>query len=122
MELRAERVDLLEKIFREFARRANRHSRDVIDGLVLIELHALTAHLTQRVDDVSLDFQKTQFKHLEQTNGTGTNDDGIRFDDFVRLRSKGQIIFNSHNEIDKKGYKSSNNHYPTRWACGIIGS
>ena len=105
MELRTKRVDLLEKIFREFTRRANRYGGDVIDGLMLIELHALTAHLTQGVNNVSLDFQKTQFKHLEQTDGTGTNDDGIRFNDFVCLRSKGQIIFNSHDEIDKKGYK-----------------
>ena len=96
VEDRVERVNLLEEVFRQFIGRANRNGRDVVDRLGGIEFHALTADRAQRVDNVSLDFEKAEFKHLEEADGTGTDDDGIGFNHFVRRFCDGHVVFNCH--------------------------
>ena len=91
-----EGVDLLQKIFREFVRRIHGHSRNVVDGLGGIKLHALAADVFQRVDDVCLDFEKAELENLKKTHGAGADDDGIGFNDLVGGFGNVQIIFNSH--------------------------
>ncbi|MCY1231998.1 hypothetical protein D9M72_444650 [compost metagenome] len=77
-----ERLDLLEQVVGQFLAGADGHGRDVVDGLVRIEFHALAADHLQGIDDMCLDFEQAQFKDLEQAHRAGTDDQRI---DFLRL-------------------------------------
>ena len=105
VEDRVEGVDLLEEVFRELVGRVDGNGGNVVDGLGRIEFHALTADAAKRVDDVRLDFQKTEFEDLEETHRAGADDYGVRFNDLVRLFGQSQIVFNSHRE---KGFHRRN--------------
>jgi hypothetical protein len=80
MKLRAERLDLLEQPVDEFLGAAHRHGRDVVDGLVRIQLGALAARVPQGVHDVGLDAQQPQLERLEQAGRPRPDDDGIGLD------------------------------------------
>jgi hypothetical protein len=58
----------------------DRHTRDVVDGLVGVQQGRLAADVRQSVDDVGTDVQQTQLEHLEQAHRTGANDHGIGCD------------------------------------------
>ena len=105
VEDRVEGMDLFEEVFRELVGRVDGNGGNVVDGLGRIEFHALTADAAQRIDDVRLDFQKTEFEDLEETHRTGADDYGVRFNDLVRLFGQSQIVFNSHRE---KGFHRRN--------------
>ena len=102
MELGAERLNLLEKIFRKLVRGVDGHGRDVVNGLGGIELHALAAHVAQGVHHVRLDLQQPQFKNLKEPDGARANDHRIRFNDLIGLGSDSQVIFNSHDKQTKE--------------------
>ena len=91
-----EGVNLLEKVFREFVGGIHGHGRDVIDRLGGIQFHALAADVFQRVDDVSLYFEKAELENLKKPHGAGTDDHGVGFNDLVGGFGNVQIIFNSH--------------------------
>ena len=76
----AEGLDLLEQVVRQFLAGAHGHCRDVVDGLVWIELHALAARIGQRIDDVGLDFEQAQLEHLEQAHRAGAHDHRVGLD------------------------------------------
>ena len=96
MEDRTEVMVLLKKIFREFVGGADRHGGNVVDGLRGIELHALAADVLQGVDNVALDFEEAEFKHLEKADGARADDNRIGFNQFVARLGDGHVIFNSH--------------------------
>ncbi len=70
-----EGLGLLQQAIDQFLGAADRQRRNVIDRLVGIQLRALAAGLTQRVDDVGADAQQAQLKDLKQSDGTGADDD-----------------------------------------------
>ena len=80
MQTGAERLDLLEQSIGELLTRAHGHGRNVVDGLVGIELDALTAWRFQRIDHMSLETEQSQFEHLEQAARTRPDDHDIRLD------------------------------------------
>ena len=80
---RAERVNLLEQVVGQFLAGIDRNGWNVVNRLVGIKLDALAARIGQRVDDMRLDFQQPEFKHLKQTHRPGADDDGIGFDGAV---------------------------------------
>ena len=71
--------DLLLQQGCQFAPAAHGHARDVVDGLVAIQLHALAARVGQRVNDVGCQALQAQLEHLEQAHRACTDDDGIGF-------------------------------------------
>ena len=75
MELRLEGFDLLHQSIDELLRAADGQRGDVVDGLVRIELGALTAGALQRVEEVGTYPEQAQFEHLEQPTGTGADID-----------------------------------------------
>jgi len=80
MKIRMERPDLFHQAIRQFLRTAYGQGRDVIDGLVRIELGALPTHLLQRIHDVGVNIQEPQLEYLEQAAGAGAYDDYVSFD------------------------------------------
>jgi hypothetical protein len=89
---RIERRDLLHQPVDEFLCTADRQCRNVVDGLVRIQLGALTAGRGQGIDQVAGHAQEAQFEYLEETAGAGANDQ--HFGDDGRLRGNlGQTLF-----------------------------
>ena len=75
-----ERLDLLEQCVGQFFARAFRDGRDVVDGLVRIELGALPARLTNRIDDLGLEAEEPEFEYLEQAAGARSDNDDVSID------------------------------------------
>jgi hypothetical protein len=80
VELRLEVLDLLHELVHQFLRADDRVGRDVVDGLVWIELGALAAGSGQRVDQVGAHAQKAKLEYLEQAAGAGADDDDVSLD------------------------------------------
>src|SRR5208283_3948674 len=77
VQLRLERLDLLQQPVDQLLCAAHRQRRDVVDGLVGIELGTLSARMLQRVDHVRADAEESQLEHLEQPAGSGADDDDL---------------------------------------------
>src|SRR6185312_78056 len=80
VKLRLERLDLLHQPIDQLLRAADRQRRNVIDGLVRVELRALAAGSGERVDHVGTDAEQSELEHLEKTAGTRPDDDHFRCD------------------------------------------
>jgi hypothetical protein len=80
MELRVERLDLLHQPVHQLLRAADRERGDVIDGLIRIQLRALTARCVQRIHDMRGDAEKAKLKHLKKPARAGADDDDLRLD------------------------------------------
>ena len=98
MEDRRKVMVLLEEVFGELIGGADRNSRDVVDGLRRVELHALAAYGAKRINHVALDLKEAELKNLKEADGARTDDDGIGFDHFINGGGNGKKIFNSHNK------------------------
>ena len=85
MKGRAEGLDLLHQVVGQFLAGAGRNRRNVVDRLVGVQLNRLAARVGQRIDDVRLDLQQAEFKHLKQADRACAHDDGIGFDGAVVL-------------------------------------
>ena len=93
---RLEGMILLQQVFSQLSRRVNRNSRNIVNRLLGVELHALTAHIPKRIHHVALHLQKTEFENLKQPDRTSADDNDVCFNDFVSPLCNGQVIFNSH--------------------------
>ena len=82
----AEGPDLLQQALDQLLRAAHRQRRDVVDGLVGIELGALAAGRRQRIDHMRLDAQQAELEDLEQAGRTGADDDRFGRDGFAHGR------------------------------------
>jgi hypothetical protein len=78
MQTGAERTDLLEQTIGQLLTRAYGHRRNVVDRLVRIQLRALAADGGQGVDELRAQAEQAQLEDLEQADGPGSNDDGVR--------------------------------------------
>ncbi len=76
----AKGLDLLEQAIDKFLRAAHRQSRDIVDGLLRIQLGALPTGLRQRIHQVCFYAQQSQLKYLKQATGTCTHDDHFSLD------------------------------------------
>jgi hypothetical protein len=117
VEGRREGLDLLQQVVGQFLAGADGHGRDVVDGLVRIQLHALAANYRQRIDHVRLDFQQAEFEHLEQADRAGADDDGVGIDDAVDCRSL-DIVFHDFLDIPVSVDQISRAAFPScagRW-------
>src|SRR6185437_2494669 len=75
MQLRLERLDLLHQPVHQLLRAADGERRNVVDGLVGVELGALSARVSERIDHMGADAEQTQLEHLEQAAGPRPDDD-----------------------------------------------
>jgi len=80
MEGGLQRRELLQQRRRQAAPAGRRNARDVVDGLVAVELHALAARRGQRVDDVAGDLEQAELKGLEQPDRAGADDQRVGLD------------------------------------------
>ena len=74
------RPDLFEQALDELASGAHRDRRNVVDGLVRIELDALAARERKRIDDVRLEPEQPELEHLKQPHGPRTDDHDVGVD------------------------------------------
>jgi len=72
-----ERRNLLEQQTSQLAPGTDRDARDVVDGLVAVQLDALAARMGQGVDQVGGDALQAQLEDLEQAHGARADDNGI---------------------------------------------
>ena len=93
---RLEGMILLQQVFSQLSRRVHRNSRNIVNWLLGVELHALAAHIPKRIHHVAFHLQKTEFENLKQPDRTSTDDNDVCFNDFVSPLCNGQVIFNSH--------------------------
>jgi hypothetical protein len=70
-------LTLLEKVVDEFARKYRWETWNVVDGLLWIDLGALTARNWEVVDEVTLPFEEARFEDGEQSARTSTDNDNI---------------------------------------------
>ena len=80
MDSRAERLDLLHQVFRQFQTSIGRYRRNIVNRFVGIQFNALAADSGQGIDDVRPDFEQSELEYLKKAYRTGTDDDGIGFD------------------------------------------
>ena len=80
MELGAEGLDLLHQPVGQFLAGDDRKARNVVDGLLGIELGALPARPVEDVDQMGLEVQKTQLEHGEQPDRARADNGDICFD------------------------------------------
>ncbi len=73
----SERCDLLLQALDELAPRAVGQRRNVVDGLVGVELEALAAGMRQRIDNLGGDLEQAELEHLEQADRAGADDQRI---------------------------------------------
>src|SRR5579871_6797082 len=74
VERRLEGLRLLEQAINQLLRPADGQGRNVLDRLVRIKLGALTARLTQGIDDVGADAEQAQLEYLKKPHGTRADD------------------------------------------------
>src|SRR6185437_14954036 len=72
---RVERLDLLHQPVDQLLGPTDRDCRNVVDGLVRVELRALPAGMRQGVDHMGTDAEQSQLEHLEEAAGTRSDDD-----------------------------------------------
>ena len=89
VELGPERLDLLHQPVDQLLGAAHGQRRDVVDGLVRVQLGALPARVLQGVDDVRLDAEQPQLEDLEQPRRACADDDGVGLDRGARADGKG---------------------------------
>jgi hypothetical protein len=63
--LSIERLSLLQQPVDQFLRTANRQGRDIVNGFFRIQLAALATRVLERINDVRMDAQQSQFENLE---------------------------------------------------------
>ena len=78
MKDRRERLDLLQQPIHQLLGVAHRNGRNVVDGLVRVELRALAAGRGHGVHDVRLDAEQAEFEDLEQAARAAADNDDIR--------------------------------------------
>ena len=87
MELRIERLDLLQQPVDQLLAGDDGQAGNVVDRLFRIELGALPARPVQDVDQVALEIQQPQLEHGEQADGAGADDGDIGFDGLRHFKS-----------------------------------
>jgi hypothetical protein len=80
MKLRSKGLDLLHEPIDQLLRVAYRQCRDVVDGLVRIQLRTLSARMGQRIHDVGADAEQAKLEGLEEAAGASADDDGVSAD------------------------------------------
>ena len=80
MELGAERLDLVHQLVGELLPGDHRQAGDVVDGLLRIELRALTAGPIEDVDDMRLNVDETELKNGKKADRPCAHDNGIGAD------------------------------------------
>ncbi len=81
VQLRGERRDLPVQQCHQLAAGAHGHARDVVDGLVGVELGALAADVGQGVHHMRGDALQAELEDLEEPHGPRADDDRIGFDE-----------------------------------------
>jgi hypothetical protein len=89
----AKRLDLFKQVVGQLLAGTHRYCRDVVNGLVRVQLDALATGVGQRVDHMGLDFEQAKFKHLKQPDRAGTDDDCIGFDRILMVAHRGYFFF-----------------------------
>ncbi|MNT36906.1 hypothetical protein D3C72_1730170 [compost metagenome] len=84
MEDGGKRCNLLLQLCRQLAAGAQRNARDVVDGLVGIQLDALPAHDRQGIADMRLHALQPELESSEEPHRSGADDERIHL-----LRSRG---------------------------------
>ena len=84
MELRIERLDLLQQPVGQFLAGDDGQARNVVDRLFRIKLGALAARPVEDVDQMAFEIQQPQFEHGEQADGARADDGDIGFDGMRR--------------------------------------
>ena len=79
-EARLERGRLLHEAVDEVARQDLGISGDVENGLLGVDLGALSAGLGQGVNQVALELEQPRFEHGEEAARPGTDDEDVRLD------------------------------------------
>ena len=82
MELRIERLNLLQQRIDEALRAGVGNAGNVVNRLLRIEFGALPADLVENVDEVTLHVEQAKFENGEQPDGPRTNNDNVCFDRF----------------------------------------
>ena len=80
MELRVERLDLLQQPVGQLLAGDDGQAGNVVDRLFRIELGALAARPVQDVDQMAFEIEQPQLEHGEQADGAGADDGDIGFD------------------------------------------
>ena len=80
MELRIERLDLLQQPVDQLLAGDDGQARNVIDRLFRIKLGALAARPVQDVDQMAFEIQQPQLEHGEQADGARADNGDICFD------------------------------------------
>jgi hypothetical protein len=91
VELRVERLRLLQQAVDQLLRPAHGQRRNVVDGLLGIQLAALPAWMLERVDDVRMDAEQAELEDLKQATGAGADDDDIGLDGAVHGAAVGTL-------------------------------
>ena len=79
MELRIERLDLLQQPVDQLLAGDDGQAGNVVDRLFRIELGALAARPVQDVDQMAFEIQQPQLEHGEQADGACADDGDICF-------------------------------------------
>src|SRR5215831_9521404 len=80
MELGVEGFDLLQQLTGQFLARAHGNARNVINRLFRVKLRALPTRPVENVHQMAFEVEKTEFKHGEQPDGTGADNDDVGFE------------------------------------------
>ena len=80
MELRIERLDLLQQPVDQLLAGDDGQAGNVVDRLFRIKLGALPARPVQDVDQMAFEVQQPQLEHGEQADGARADDGDIGFD------------------------------------------
>ena len=83
MELRFERLDLLQQIVHQPLGADLGVTGNVVDRLLGIELGALAARPVENVDEVAFDLEEPELEDREQPDRAGSDDHDVRFDWFA---------------------------------------
>ena len=82
MELRIERLDLLQQRIDQTLRAGHGNARNVVDRLFRIKLGTLPADLVENVDEMRFHIEQAELEHREQADRAGADDDNVGFDRF----------------------------------------
>ena len=82
MELRIERLDLLQQRIDQALRAGHGDARNVVDRLFRIKLGALPADLVENVDEMRFHVEQAELEHSKQADRAGTDNDNVCFDWF----------------------------------------
>ena len=80
MELRVERLDLLQQLVHQLLAGDDGQAGNVIDRLFRIKLGALAAGPVQDIDQMAFQIEQPQFEHGEQADGARADNGDISFD------------------------------------------